>query len=448
MQRFTFDPGRPVYSASSPGRLDVMGGIADYSGSLLLQMPIAEKTTVSIQLRDDRIFRISSAHAGAQEREALINLDITPKETDEEFREHIRSQQGGEWATYVVGCFIILNRQTGIPITGADMFISSDVPVGKGVSSSAALEVATMLAIMRAYGMEPDRILLPLWAQQVENRISGAACGLMDQLSVCLGEKKKLLPLICQPHTVLEALPIPAGVQFSGLDSGVRHAVEGASYGDVRTAAFMSYSIIAAEHGIGPEVIRQACLTGSRSTLPYGGYLSNIPISIFEQRYASSIPVFMKGSDFLTRFGGTIDTETQVDPVKTYALSACARHPVHEHSRVSSFARLLSSYSKSRDKYELLCAMGELMMQSHASYSMVGLGNPRTDEIVDMVREAGPAKGVYGARISGGGSGGTVVVMTAGKEGKAALRDLYTGYRRKYGRGICLFSGSSDGALI
>ena len=88
------------------------------------------------------------------------------------------------------------------------------------------------------------------------------------------------------------------------------------------------------------------------------------------------------------------------------------------------------------------------MLQSHASYGAVGLGNERTDEIVTMVREAGPDRGVYGARISGGGCGGTVVVLAAGKEGKATVKEIYDAYKRKYRQKFYLFTGSSNGALF
>jgi galactokinase len=444
----TFDDSKSIFSATSPGRMDVMGGIADYSGSLLLQMPIAETTTVSIQLRDDNAFNLHSIGKGHKDLEASIVYREDAATTPESAGAWLRTQPGGDWAAYVIGCFLILREQAGIQVTGADIEIRSNVPAGKGVSSSAALEVATMLAVMKAHGLQPDRIKLPLWAQQVENRVAGAACGLMDQLSVSLGEKKKLLPLVCQPHTVFEPVSIPPGIQFAGIDSGVRHAVGGASYGDVRTAAFMAYTIIAGAHGLGPADIENARSTRTWDSLPHGGYIANIPVSFFEQRYASLLPLYMKGSDFLARFGGTIDAATTVEPDKGYALSACARHPVYEQSRVNGFARLLRTYPKSKDKAEVLRAMGELMLQSHASYGAVGLGNERTDEIVAMVREAGPDKGVYGARISGGGSGGTVVVLAAGKKGKATVKEIYDGYKRKYRQRFYLFTGSSNGALF
>jgi L-arabinokinase len=88
------------------------------------------------------------------------------------------------------------------------------------------------------------------------------------------------------------------------------------------------------------------------------------------------------------------------------------------------------------------------MLQSHQSYSTVGLGNEFTDEIVEMVKEAGPENNVYGARITGGGSGGTVCVLSYGKEGKQAVKEIYNRYKSGMNKKLFYFTGSSHGALF
>ncbi len=90
--------------------------------------------------------------------------------------------------------------------------------------------------------------------------------------------------------------------------------------------------------------------------------------------------------------------------------------------------------------------MGQLIMQSHDSYSAVGLGNEFTDKIVGMVRDAGPEKGVYGARVSGGGNGGTVCVLSYGKEGKRTVKEIHKNYQKMVKQKLFFFSGSSQGA--
>jgi L-arabinokinase len=90
--------------------------------------------------------------------------------------------------------------------------------------------------------------------------------------------------------------------------------------------------------------------------------------------------------------------------------------------------------------------MGNLMMQSHESYSAVGLGNEYTDKIVEMVRDAGTNNGVFGARVSGGGNGGAVCILSYGKEGKKSVKEIYHKYKQIKKRKLFFFSGSSQGA--
>ncbi|MBD0333310.1 MAG: hypothetical protein ICV66_11700, partial [Chitinophagaceae bacterium] len=97
---------------------------------------------------------------------------------------------------------------------------------------------------------------------------------------------------------------------------------------------------------------------------------------------------------------------------------------------------------------KILQMLGELMLQSHASYSSVGLGNAATDEIVEMVRQCGCDSGIYGARITGGGSGGTVVVLCFGKEGKHSIKKIFHQYKQSSKKKIHLFSGSENGAFF
>jgi len=252
----------PVISATAPGRMDVMGGIADYSGSLLLQMPIRQTTRVNIQKRTDGIFNFRTQLKKKKTTDFIIDLFGLENKSLTEAGDMIRSVPGGDWAVYSLGCFLVLQKEKGIQLTGANVFIESNVPWGKGVSSSAALEVATMNALDQLYQLSLGREELAVLAQMAENLVAGAPCGLMDQLSSHLGQKNKLLPLICQPHHVDKPIGIPRGINFSGIDSGVRHAVSGASYSDVRAAAFMSYSIIALSEGATVKDLEHARASG------------------------------------------------------------------------------------------------------------------------------------------------------------------------------------------
>ena len=442
-----FSKEEKIIAATAPGRMDVMGGIADYSGSLLLQMPIKQTTTVGIQERKDGVFHFRTQVTKKKTADFLIHLSAIKDRSLIDAGKIIKSVVGGDWAVYVLGCFLVLANEKGIKLSGANVHIRSNVPWGKGVSSSAALEVATMNALNHLYKLSLGKEELAVLAQMAENHVAGAPCGLMDQLSSHLGQKNKLLPLICQPHDVDKPISIPRGMNFSGIDSGIRHAVSGASYSDVRTAAFMSYTIIALSEGATVEELDHARTTGAWDKLPYKGFLANIPVPLFEEKYVSLLPREISGKDFLALYKVSIDAVTSIDANKIYKPILCGSHPVYENARVNEFKTLLKNFKKQGDKQMTLAQMGDLMFQSHESYSKVGLGNEHTDSIVEMVRDAGANNGVFGARVSGGGNGGAVCILSYGKEGKKAVKEIYHRYKDNMKRKLFFFSGSSHGAF-
>ncbi len=453
-----FGKKRTLFAASAPGRLDVMGGIADYSGSLVLQMPIRERTTAIVSEREDGIIRVHSDAAenmGLPE-EVCIECDPLMKAGNDrnysKTRKMVEKLPGGEWAAYVIGCFLVLSREKSAKIHGADVWIESHVPIGKGVSSSAAIEVAVMTALDALYKLKLRKSELPILAQKVENLIVGAPCGLMDQLACYLGEEGRLLPILCQPDQVSETLPIPEDIHFVGIDSGVRHAVSGASYTDVRIAAFMGYSIIAQNEGIQQKDLKYAKESHDYSNLPFSGYVANISPSQFETRYREILPEQLNGRRFLESYGETIDPVTTIKKQSIYRIRDCTVHPVYENRRVGNFRLLLQSLGylekKNRKREDYLVALGEYMFQSHASYSRCGLGNNVTDELVESIRQSGAASGVYGAKITGGGSGGTVCVLCKGKKGIATAKTIARKNAQKYGIEPIFFVGSGNGAQL
>jgi L-arabinokinase len=113
---------------------------------------------------------------------------------------------------------------------------------------------------------------------------------------------------------------------------------------------------------------------------------------------------------------------------------------VYEHFRVRAFVRLLDGYAATSAS-----VLGELMYQSHASYSACGLGSEGTDRLVELARGLGPARGIYGAKITGGGSGGTVAILGR-RDADASIRQIADQYARETGLSPYIFSGSSPGA--
>ena len=439
-----FGPGRKKVLARAPGRLDVMGGIADYSGSLVLEMPIAQGTKALAARRSDGLWRVYSREAGSSGLQALVEVPTRWLETEAKARSFFAKNAKTSWASYALGCVTLLLREKKMPAGGADLHLVSDVPLARGLSSSASVEVAAMTALGRLFKISFGPTELPVLCQRVENQVVGAPCGLMDQLTCYLGKKDRLLPILCQPDIVQTQVPVPRGIGFVGIDSGVRHWVGGSSYSAVRTAAFMGYSLIALKEGAAPKELRRVLRTGKASSLPYGGFLSNIPPAWFQSHYSPHLPEKMKGRDFLRLAGASIDRVTEVEPSKTYSVRSCARHPVFENSRVARFKEgLLTLTTLAKGRGEILAQMGGLMFQSHESYGACGLGEPVTDRIVAEARKAGPGSGVYGAKITGGGSGGTVCLLTEGRKGLETAGRIA---RKAVGPRAFLVHGSSDGA--
>ena len=431
------DPQQPAWVARAPGRLDVMGGIADYSGSLVLQLPLDVSALALVQPRTDGQVVVVSR---ATELQNHFRAQFVASALDGEYatvRRYLQRQPQMAWAAYMAGVLPVLAREANLHFPqGMTIVVDSSVPLGKGVSSSAAVEVATMRAVLAMANYPCDGRTLAIWSQMVENYIVGAPCGIMDQMTSACGRANQLLALRCQPAELLEPVVIPADPMVWGIDSGVRHAVSGADYGSVRVGAFMGYRIIA-------DITQTpVTITDGRAVIAdtrWGGYLANLTPSEFVQSYADSLPVQLTGADFVARYGATSDAITTIDPQRTYAVRQPTYHPIAEHHRVRTFGQLLAADTQNNQVAELL---GELMYQSHASYSACGLGSAATDAIVAAVRALGPAHGLFGAKITGGGSGGTVAVLGR----PDALAHVHR-IAQIHGSGL-VFAGSSDGAAF
>jgi len=420
-----------VIVTRAPGRIDVMGGIADYSGSLVLQFPIAAATHVAIQLHDEPVVRIHSRSEKSLRKFEVSLQDLLLAEplSYATARAMFERDPKDHWAAYVAGAFLVLMREkSAVFDRGASLLISSAVPEGKGVSSSAALEVASMQAIATAYDIRLSPIELALLCQKVENLIAGAPCGVMDQITSACGESDRLLSLLCQPAQLNEIVRLPDELRIWGLDSGLRHSVGRSDYGTVRTSAFMGYRIII-------DVVGED---------KWNGYLANITPAEFEQQFAGCLPEEITGEEFLKLYGGITDSVTTIKPDRVYDVRNATRHPVYEHARVQSFANILQHW-KGLHQAE---ALGEMMYQSHDSYSACGLGSNGTDDLVKLVREIGIPGGLYGARITGGGSGGTVAVLGQRDKAPASIARIVEMYAQKTGYTPMVIFGSSPGAGV
>ena len=175
-------------------------------------------------------------------------------------------------------------------------------------------------------------------------------------------------------------------MHFIGIDSGTRHHVGGASYSDVRKAAFMGYSIIANYLGMTNNEIIKARKSGQKNHLPFNGYLSNISKNDWVEKYESLLPNNIYGDEFIQKYESTIDSITTIIPEKFYNIKACTSHPVLENDRIKIFLEIMLNLNKSKNKRSDYEKMGEIMFESHKSYSSVQLGSSGTDRLVEMVK--------------------------------------------------------------
>ncbi|HWW97184.1 MAG TPA: hypothetical protein VNY74_05795 [Edaphobacter sp.] len=339
----------------------------------------------------------------------------------------------------MLGALCFLQRFCGCGNPGgADLFIASDLPPNKGVSSSAALEVATLKAASAAWGVRLDGVALATAGQWVENVVAGAACGIMDQAAIVLGVEDHLLPILCQPCHPSPHVTLPIGLQFWGIDSMVSRSTTGVAYETARAAAFIGYKLICQYEGIEVTPAQEPGIprwTDAR----WKGYLSNLAPSEFRSRYERRLPESLSGHEFLQRVGEHVDPFTKVDPEREYPVRAAVRYATEENLRVQMIYKLLEA-SRWSGSDSSLRRIGEILCQSHIAYSECGLGSAGCDELVSRALKAG----FFGAKMTGGGGGGVVAIL--GRSGdQRAIHSVAQEYAAGSGAMPHIFEGSSDG---
>src|SRR5258706_5006041 len=211
MTRFVdLNKTRAMYVCRAPGRLDLIGGNGDYVGGLVFESTIREATWAEVRLRDDQ--RIVLMNPQMAERGWLDRVEFTLDELTGEaaVRALVNRDPRSRWTAYVLGIFYLLRQRHPKDVyQGCDVYIESEVPLNKGVSSSAAIEVAVMKAAAAAYGVPMEGVELAENCQWVENVIAESACGIMDQMTSGLGDEGYGLPPLCQPATPRPPVKLP-----------------------------------------------------------------------------------------------------------------------------------------------------------------------------------------------------------------------------------------------
>ena len=364
--------GRPPTAvAAAPGRVNLIGEHLDYNEGHVLPVAIDRSIMVAFASRSDGRVRLYSLDF---EQESAFDL------------EDIQRDPEAPWSDYVRGVAWAL-RGAGHRLSGLDAALQGDVPVGAGLSSSAALEVAALGAFEAASGLQLDRRDLALLGQRAENGFVGVACGIMDQMAAALSRAGHALLIDCR-SLEHEAVPLPleasgpagrADLRLVVADSGVRRALLDSQYNLRRQECQRAAELLAAD-------IADRTVTALRDVSPddLAHHGDSLPPSLFKR----------------------------------------ARHVVEEERRV-----LLSVEALRAGDVE---AFGEMLDASHRSLrDDFEVSCPELDLLVDLAR-AQP--GVLGARLTGAGFGGCTVNLVRAESLETFREHVVARYCTETGR--------------
>lgn len=432
-----------IWITRAPARLDVIGGIADYSGANVCEAVLGRGVLLALQGRTDRTLRIRTMQAGMKALPVETRIPLDYFQSGEgltnygEVRALCLSNPLAAWAAYIGGSiFTLLKEESAALPYGFNLLLLSAVPMNVGIGSSAAVEIGTLSCLNAYLGLELDPGRIARLGQMAENHVVGAPCGIMDQIAITSARQGCLAHILCRPGEVKGELPIPPGTGFVGISSMVRHSVAGSPYSDTRIGAFM-----------GRKIINDLRATTGRSALEY---LTELTVDQFRAEYEQALPETIVGSEFLAQHRTHDDPVTTVQPDATYRVAGPTRHPIEENERVLSFMDALRAAQKGKGNgnEDALVAAGERMFAAHASYrDNCGLSVDEVDFLVEAVRKRGPQAGLYGAKITGGGTGGTVAVFGTLDALKTEVPKIAVEYSRRIGVMPDIFEGTSPGAM-
>jgi galactokinase len=345
----------PEVEGSAPGRVNLIGEHTDYSGGFVLPAAIPQRCVAGLTRRADGRVRAVSAN---RRKEGVAAFALG------------REKPGAGWIDYVQGT-TALAASAGLPLGGFDLAVASEVPLGAGLSSSAALCVALLRALREAFGWDAGDVDLARLAQRVENDFVGAPVGIMDPMAVSLASEGMALFLDTRSLRH-ESVPIPAGCALAVIDSGIEHANAGAGYRARRAECDE------AARRLGVPLLRDL--------------LGRDPDAV-----AAALP----------------------EP-----LGRRVRHVLTENARVLEFVAAM--------REGLLERLGALLAASHRS--LRDDFEVSTPEIDRMVAIADETDGVLGARLTGGGFGGSVLLLARAGRAAAAASDVARRYDADTGR--------------
>jgi galactokinase len=338
----------------APGRVNLIGEHTDYNDGFVLPAALEQSTWIAAAARPDRRLRIRSLRLGAEVEYDLDDPAPAPRH---------------DWSDYVRGVAVMLLR-AGHALVGADLMIDSDVPIGSGLSSSAALEVSTGYALLDVAGLAVDRTPLALACQRAENEFVGMHCGIMDQFISCHGTAAHALLLDCR-SLAFRLVPIAPSVRLVICNSMVHHELAAGEYNLRRAECERGVALLA------------PVLPGIRA-------LRDVSMAELTA-HAAALPELT--------FRRCRHIVTENDRVQRAGAAL-------EAGRVEDFGRLMNqSHVSMRDDYEISCR-----------------------ELDVLVELAWAVEGVLGSRMTGGGFGGCTVSMVRADAVEPFRDAIATGY--------------------
>ena len=288
----------------------------------------------------------------------------TNSQSEEAVKQAVNLSPEVRWTSYVLGAFYWLKKHfPQHPHCGASVYIRSEVPRNKGVSSSAAVEVSVMKAAAACFGIELKGIELAEACQWVENVIADSACGIMDQAASVLGDEHHMLPLLCQPCQPRKLVKLPEQLRCWAIDSGVSHQVTGIEYEAARAAAFIGYRMICEREGL-PISESRLVANSALHRFPLAGFSLECPD---RQNFARSMNCICRNVFSARKFSPSgkrhPDPFTTIRPEVNYRVRACTRYSIEENQRIELFVELARG-SSSKPSLAAFRQMGELMFQS------------------------------------------------------------------------------------
>jgi galactokinase len=373
IERFREKFHMPPRMFIAPGRVNLIGEHLDYNDGFVLPCAIEFSTRAAVAPRTDQKVVLRSAEFTEHFEFDLTNLPQKPL---------------GKWSDYVLGVAKMLRQAGHLPI-GANLLVHGEVPIGAGLSSSAAIEVATTLALLSVSGANLSLPEIAKLCQRAENEFVGARVGIMDQFVSCLGKAGHALLLDCR-SLQFELVPVPEQVKLVICNTMVKHELSGGEYNRRR----------------------EECEEGVRilsNSFPGIKALRDVT----PQQLASSAKA--------------------MPPV----IHKRCLHVVEEIQRVLQAVECLRSGN--------LDKMGQLMSESHRS--LRDLYEVSCGELDAMVEAAAALPGYYGGRMTGGGFGGCTINLVASEYSEKFRESIAERYRERTGISPEIYvCSSADGA--